>query len=65
MSKTTSVRLNITEINLIKSSVEQCQIAGRDAKIVADCLGKIQKAESKLLDSDLVINKNGKLKAKV
>ena len=71
MSKlgTTAVRLNITEVNLIKSSVEQVQIAGRDAKVVADCLSKIQKAENKLLapskDSDLVLDKNGKLKAKV
>ena len=45
-------------------------IAGRDAKIVADCLGKIQKAENKKLlappkDSNLVLNENGKLKAKV
>lgn len=69
MNKTTSVRLDITELGLIKSSVEQCQIAGRDARIVADCLGKIQKAENKLLappkDSNLVLNENGKLKAKV
>ena len=59
MNKTTSVRLDIIQLDY-KSSVEQCQIAGRDAKIVADCLGKIQKAENKLLappkDSNLVLN---------
>ena len=56
-------------MNLIRSSVEQVQIQGKDAKIVADCLGKIQKAEKRMFaptkDSDLILDKDGQLKAKV
>ena len=69
MNKTVSIRLNETDLNLIRSAVEQVQIQGKDAKVVADCLVKIQKAEKRMFaptkDSDLILDKDGQLKAKV